>query len=285
MTLKVMRRPAQLAGLGELQAFLERGYAAFGAMRGRGGRVRLDRRRPRAGDLSGAVRRRRRGVAAAAGALRRRLFGGFPAQCVKRLESDSDGTSRFPLPTEARHADIPPRRFNLAWHCLGRQATERGGKTALIIADGPDAFRSWTYAELDGMVRRLAGGLDRKRPPEGRPGDDPRRQRHRFRPRLLRRHRDRLRRSAGLPDADRRRSAGAGRRLRARRRSFSATPSPRSERCSPIFGFSTGRRRSGSPPKPRPRITRRPARTIPPISSSPPARPPSPRACCTPTGW
>lgn len=49
--------------------------------------------------------------------------------------------------------------FNLAWHCLGRQAAERGGKTALIIADGPDAFRSWTYAELDGMVRRLAGGL------------------------------------------------------------------------------------------------------------------------------
>ena len=49
--------------------------------------------------------------------------------------------------------------FNLAWHCLGRQALERGGKTALVIADGPDAFRSWTYAELDGMVRRLAGGL------------------------------------------------------------------------------------------------------------------------------
>ncbi len=52
-----------------------------------------------------------------------------------------------------------PESFNLAWHCLGRQAAERGGKTALIIADGPDAFRSWTYAELDGMVRRLAGGL------------------------------------------------------------------------------------------------------------------------------
>ena len=34
MTLKLMRMPAQLAGLGELQAFLERGYAAFGAMRG-----------------------------------------------------------------------------------------------------------------------------------------------------------------------------------------------------------------------------------------------------------
>jgi len=32
--LKVMRKPALLAGLGELQGFLERGYAAFGAMRG-----------------------------------------------------------------------------------------------------------------------------------------------------------------------------------------------------------------------------------------------------------
>ncbi len=49
--------------------------------------------------------------------------------------------------------------FNLAWHCLGRQAAVRGGKTALIIADGPDALRSFTYAEIDAMVRRLAGGL------------------------------------------------------------------------------------------------------------------------------
>ena len=49
--------------------------------------------------------------------------------------------------------------FNLAWHCLRRQAEERGDKTALILCDGPDAFRSWTYAELDQMVRRLAAGL------------------------------------------------------------------------------------------------------------------------------
>jgi hypothetical protein len=34
MSLRTMRRPAQLAGLGELQSFLERGYGAFGAMRG-----------------------------------------------------------------------------------------------------------------------------------------------------------------------------------------------------------------------------------------------------------
>ncbi len=37
MALKMMRGPAQLAGLGELQGFLERGYAAFGAMRGGAG--------------------------------------------------------------------------------------------------------------------------------------------------------------------------------------------------------------------------------------------------------
>jgi hypothetical protein len=37
VTLRMMRRPAQLAGLGELQAFLERGYSAFGAMRGGAG--------------------------------------------------------------------------------------------------------------------------------------------------------------------------------------------------------------------------------------------------------
>ena len=37
VTLKLMRPPALLAGLGELQAFLERGYAAFSAMRGGAG--------------------------------------------------------------------------------------------------------------------------------------------------------------------------------------------------------------------------------------------------------
>src|SRR5260370_15422874 len=56
----------------------------------------------------------------------------------------------------ARSAD---QTFNLAWHCLGRQGAPRGAKTALILCDGPDAFRSWTYGELDLMVRRLAAGL------------------------------------------------------------------------------------------------------------------------------
>ena len=35
--LKMMRKPAELAGLGELQGFLERGYRAFGTMRGGAG--------------------------------------------------------------------------------------------------------------------------------------------------------------------------------------------------------------------------------------------------------
>jgi hypothetical protein len=37
VTLKVMRTPARLGGLGELQDFIERGYTAFGAMRGGAG--------------------------------------------------------------------------------------------------------------------------------------------------------------------------------------------------------------------------------------------------------
>jgi acyl-coenzyme A synthetase/AMP-(fatty) acid ligase len=53
----------------------------------------------------------------------------------------------------------PAGSFNLAWACLGRQAEKRGGKVALIIADGPDSRRAWTYAELDAKVRRLAGGF------------------------------------------------------------------------------------------------------------------------------
>ena len=51
--------------------------------------------------------------------------------------------------------------FNLAWHCLGRQAIERGAKPALIVCDGPEAFHSWTYGDLDRMARGLAGGLTR----------------------------------------------------------------------------------------------------------------------------
>ena len=64
-----MREPALLAGLGELQAFLERGYAAFGAMRGGAGEfvgIVVERERAIA---EGAARRRRSGPAAGAGGL------------------------------------------------------------------------------------------------------------------------------------------------------------------------------------------------------------------------
>ena len=53
----------------------------------------------------------------------------------------------------------PPERFNVARYCLGGHAAARPEKTALIIAGGDGAARCWGYGEIDGMVRRLAGGL------------------------------------------------------------------------------------------------------------------------------
>jgi acyl-coenzyme A synthetase/AMP-(fatty) acid ligase len=53
----------------------------------------------------------------------------------------------------------PPARFNLARYCLAAQAAAHPGKMALIIAGDDGAARRWSYAEIDGMVRRLAGGL------------------------------------------------------------------------------------------------------------------------------
>ena len=140
-------------------------------------------------------------------------------------------------------------RFNLAWHCLGRQAEARGGKIALIIADGPDyaARLDLRRARREGPPPRRR--LPRKRAEEGRPGDDPRRQRRRGGDRDFRDRRDRLRRPAGLADADRRGGAGARRRLRrlgdrARRRGCRP-----SARRSPISRCSTARRSAGSPPE------------------------------------
>src|SRR5574337_191821 len=49
--------------------------------------------------------------------------------------------------------------FNLAFECLGRQAIARPDKTALILARSADAFRAFSYSELDAKVRRLAGGF------------------------------------------------------------------------------------------------------------------------------
>ncbi len=52
-----------------------------------------------------------------------------------------------------------PLRYNLAWDCLGRQAVERPEKTALILCDGPTAFRRYAYREIDSMARRVASGF------------------------------------------------------------------------------------------------------------------------------
>ena len=50
------------------------------------------------------------------------------------------------------------RTFNLAAHCLARNAERRPDKTALILA-GPDSQQRLTYRELDLAVRRLAAGF------------------------------------------------------------------------------------------------------------------------------
>jgi len=53
----------------------------------------------------------------------------------------------------------PPDRFNIARYCLAAQARACPDKTALVIVgDGGDE-RSWSFRDLDLMVRRLAGGL------------------------------------------------------------------------------------------------------------------------------
>jgi len=61
----------------------------------------------------------------------------------------------------------PPERFNVARYCLAANAAARPGKTALIIAGGDGRARRWTYAEIDLLVRRLAGGLQRLGLPPG----------------------------------------------------------------------------------------------------------------------
>ena len=53
----------------------------------------------------------------------------------------------------------PPLQFNVARYCLGTPTATGPEKTALIIAGGDGGARSWSYAELDSLVRRVAGGL------------------------------------------------------------------------------------------------------------------------------
>jgi acyl-coenzyme A synthetase/AMP-(fatty) acid ligase len=83
--------------------------------------------------------------------VHRRRFIYRPWKSGRKLRYPGSGTSSL---TQAA-ADS----FNLAQHCLGRQAANRGAKRALILCDGAEGFRSWTYGELDLMVRKLAAGL------------------------------------------------------------------------------------------------------------------------------
>lgn len=53
----------------------------------------------------------------------------------------------------------PPDRLNIARQCLTEQAQLRPDKTALIIVGDHGRERRWSYAQLDLLVRRLAGGL------------------------------------------------------------------------------------------------------------------------------
>lgn len=61
--------------------------------------------------------------------------------------------------SELMIAAPPPPRFNIARYCLGPSANRPPDKTALIIAGGEGRSRSWTYGELDRLVRSVAHGL------------------------------------------------------------------------------------------------------------------------------
>ena len=177
-----------------------------------------------------------------------------------------------------------PGSFNFAWRCLGRQAAERGGKTALIIADGPDALRSWTYGELDALTRRLAGGFLASGLEKG----------------------DRVMiRAANGVEAVIAVFAAAAIGCVAQPASLMLTAeealalAANSGAAAVVLGEADPSERAlfshlrvfdradvaASPRRPPPPTMRRPRRTIRPTWCSPPDRPRSPRACCTGTGW
>ncbi|TVR64590.1 MAG: AMP-dependent synthetase [Candidatus Competibacteraceae bacterium] len=60
---------------------------------------------------------------------------------------------------------LPPTRFNMARYCLSAAAQATPDKVALIVvsdARAPvESAERWTYAQLDGAVRRVATGLRR----------------------------------------------------------------------------------------------------------------------------
>ncbi|MFG1429739.1 acyl-CoA synthetase [Xanthobacter sp. V2C-8] len=56
-------------------------------------------------------------------------------------------------------APSAPARFNLAEHCLARQAQSFGGRRALALVGAAGGTEEWTYGTLDATVRRIAAGL------------------------------------------------------------------------------------------------------------------------------
>ncbi|MEC9367974.1 MAG: class I adenylate-forming enzyme family protein [Pseudomonadota bacterium] len=57
---------------------------------------------------------------------------------------------------------LPPARFNMADYCLGVSQARKPAKTALLVlrdADNPVVTESWSYAELEDAVLRVAHGL------------------------------------------------------------------------------------------------------------------------------
>src|SRR5262245_41201082 len=54
-----------------------------------------------------------------------------------------------------------PARFNMAGYCIGRAARTTPGKIALVVLDAPGEApcETWTYAELEDAVQRIAAAL------------------------------------------------------------------------------------------------------------------------------
>lgn len=57
---------------------------------------------------------------------------------------------------------LPPRQFNLAEYVIARSAAEQPQKVALLVVhdvDAPGETETWTYAQLDLAVRKIAAAL------------------------------------------------------------------------------------------------------------------------------
>ena len=100
------------------------------------------------------------------------------------------------LPTE--------KPFNMADYCIGQAARAVPSKTALLVYEvhRPDEpAETWTFAELEDAVQRLAAASGRERIEARRPGCDPPRQFEPFRVDVLCRDRRWFRGAAAIGSA------------------------------------------------------------------------------------